>query len=100
MQRLASLAEPGSSPAQSPRLRDGYRCAQPHRAQADFFAGAGPAATELAKARRWSMKRCTTGFNVRFLSVMISTGHGRTGRSTGNIFSENRSLLTVMKDRG
>jgi len=36
------------------------------------------------------MKRSTTGLNVRFFSVTIDTGHGRTGKVIGNILSENR----------
>src|SRR5712664_3499489 len=43
------------------------------------------------KSRTCAMNRSTTGLNVRFFSVTIATGHGRTGKSTGSTFSENRS---------
>ena len=48
------------------------------------------------KSRTCSMKRSTTGLKVRFFSVVMTTGHGRAGRSTGSTFSE---LWTTI-DRG
>src|SRR4051812_48794345 len=41
---------------------------------------------DFTASRICSTKRSTTGFWVRFFSVRITTGHGRTGKSTGNIF--------------
>ena len=35
------------------------------------------------------MKSCTTGLNVRFFSVTMATGKGRTGKSIGNAFTAN-----------
>jgi hypothetical protein len=32
------------------------------------------------------MNRSTTGLKVRFFNVRIVTGHGRTGKSTGDTF--------------
>ena len=43
---------------------------------------------DFATSWAHSMKRSTTGLNVRFFSVTIVTAHGRTGKSTGNTFSE------------
>jgi hypothetical protein len=34
------------------------------------------------------MKHSTEGLNIRFFSVTIATGHGRTGKSTGKTFSD------------
>ena len=43
---------------------------------------------DFVTSRAHSMKRSTTGLNVRFFSVTIVTAHGWTGQSTGNTFSE------------
>ena len=60
-----------------------------------------PAASRYArigrvKSRTCSIKRSTTGLKVRFFSVVITTGHGRAGKSTGSTFSE----LWTTADRG
>src|SRR5205823_13800203 len=49
---------------------------------ADRLPGLG---NDFTASRICSMKRSTTGFKVRFFSVRIATGHGRTGKSTDNI---------------
>ena len=46
---------------------------------------------DFETSRAHSMKRSTTGLSVRFFSVTIVTGHGRTGKSTGNTFELNRT---------
>src|SRR5256885_488070 len=46
------------------------------------------------------MKRCATGLSVRFFSVTIATGHGRTGTSTGNTFTDSSSALRCMMELG
>jgi hypothetical protein len=55
-----------------------------------------PSANDFVTARAHSMKRSTTGLKVRFFRVVITTGHGRTGKSTGNTLSE----LWTTPDRG
>jgi len=50
-------------------------------------AGYLPLAIDFATSCAHSMKRSTTGLNVRFFNVTIATGHGRAGRSTGNTFN-------------
>ena len=47
----------------------------------------GGAASDFATSRAHSMKRSTTGLNMRFFSVTITTGHGGLGRSIGRILS-------------
>jgi hypothetical protein len=51
----------------------------------------GELAKDFATSRAHSIKRSTSGLNVRFFSVTIVTGHGRTGKSTGKRFNENLS---------
>ena len=46
------------------------------------------------------MKECTTGLTVRFFNVMTATWKNRVTKSTGNTFSENRSLLSHMTEPG
>src|ERR1700730_9526283 len=46
------------------------------------------------------MKRSATGLNIRFFSVTIATGHGRTDRSTGKTFTDNCSALKCMMELG
>ncbi|MDP9204123.1 MAG: hypothetical protein M3P12_01545, partial [Gemmatimonadota bacterium] len=53
----------------------------------DFLRDRGRAAIDFVTSRADCMKRSTTGLKVRFFSVTISTGHGRTDKSTGNSFS-------------
>src|SRR5262245_46416918 len=43
-------------------------------------------ANDFAASRVLSINRSTTGLRIRFFSVRIVTGHGRTGKSTGNTF--------------
>ena len=62
-------------------------CAIGRRAAHDLC-GCGFLVINFATSRAHSMKRSTTGLNVRFFSVTIVTAHGRTGKSTGNTFSE------------
>src|ERR1700731_4425195 len=51
--------------------------------------GAGlPSRIGRVTSRAHSMKRSTTGLRVRFFSVTVLTGHGRTGKSTGNTLSD------------
>jgi hypothetical protein len=48
---------------------------------------AGELILDFMTSRTQSIKRSATGLKLRFLSVMIETGHGRTGKSTRNAFS-------------
>jgi hypothetical protein len=62
----------------------------PLREASDFGGGAvrlPGLANDFTASRTYSMKRSTTGLKVRFFSVRIATGHGRTVKSTGNIFN-------------
>src|SRR5215813_1834934 len=43
------------------------------------------------------MKRSITGLRVRFLSVTILIGHGRTGKSTGNTRADNGAVMLIQR---
>src|SRR5215510_14069743 len=58
------------------------------RRTAHDLCGCGFPVIDFATSRAHSMKRSTTGLSVRCFSVTIVTAHGRTGKSTGNTFSE------------
>jgi len=53
------------------------------------LAAESPVIRSLArtKSRTCAMKQPTAGFTVRFFSVNITNGQGRTDSSTGNIFT-------------
>src|SRR5258708_6249786 len=59
-----------------------------------------PARIGRVKSRRCSMNRSTTGLNVRFFSMRTATGHGRSGNSIGNTFSERRFELRRKNELG
>jgi len=48
---------------------------------------------DFVTIRAHSMKRSTIGLNVRFFSVIITTGRGRAGSFMGNTFNADRSAL-------
>ena len=87
----------GVSPIWQPRLRDrasaGLRWRQIERNR--IAAGWGwllvgsnrPNYIERAKSRRCAMNRATAGLSVRPFNVKIANRKGRTGTSTGNIFT-------------
>src|SRR5262245_58042666 len=43
------------------------------------------------------MKRSITGLRVRFLSVTILIGHGRTGKSTGNTRADTGAVTLIQR---
>jgi hypothetical protein len=49
------------------------------------------AAIDLDTSRAQSMKRSTTGLRLRSLSVAITIGQTRAGKSTGSIFKSSRT---------
>jgi hypothetical protein len=49
-----------------------------------YFGAARRSSICRVTSRAHSMKRSTTGLNVRFFNVMIPTGVVRSGRSTGS----------------
>jgi hypothetical protein len=52
------------------------------------FAAGRPSRIALVKSRAQAMNCPAAGPSVRFFSVTTLTGHGRTGKSTGNILSD------------
>src|SRR5580704_11118293 len=55
---------------------------------------------DLTMSRAHSRKSCATGLMVRFFKVMIPTGHGGTGSSTGNTLRGGRFVLNFSSESG
>jgi hypothetical protein len=91
---VAGVRNPAQQKTSGGQGRAGGAC---QKAYVDLdFRERGPSANVFATSRAHSMKRSTTGLKVRFFRVVITTGHGRTGKSTGNTLSE----LWTTPDRG
>src|SRR5262245_41742446 len=56
------------------------------------------AANGFTTSRKHSMKSLVTGLRVRFFRVMIPTGQGGLGKSTGKILSGGRCVPSCSKD--
>src|SRR6266481_9243936 len=55
----------------------------------------GSAPIDFTTSRAHSMKRSTTGLNVRFFNMTIATGHGGIGISIGSRFRKKRTEFSV-----
>src|SRR5262245_12097138 len=53
---------------------------------------------DFATSRAHSIKRSTTGLSVRCFSVTMAKGHGRMGKSTGNMLRDCRFGLNNTAD--
>src|SRR5713101_1586409 len=91
--REESFAYHQKRPLPSGRPREALECFLLRRVCGRTHArnACGRAPNDFATSRVHSRKRSTTGLRVRFFNVTIATGHGRIGRATGSIASENLS---------
>jgi len=61
---------------------------KPHTGIQNHFVTLGRIKNDFVASRAHSTNRSTIGLEVRFLSVTIATGQGRTGKSIGSSFRE------------